>query len=346
MDKHIIVIGASAGGFDVIRTLIAGLPADLDAAVLIVWHISPDVHGILPEVLNREHTLPARHAVEGEPLLSRRVYVAPPDHHLLIEKDTVRITRGPKENRFRPAIDPLFRSAAVAYGPNVIGVICSGALDDGTAGLWTIKQYGGVAIVQDPEEAQVPSMPESAIGAVAVDYIVAAAAIAPLLTKLVTEPMPAIVQKPADDTRAQGEIDIALENAEQSRNVYREGKLSPYTCPECQGVLTSLFEGDRIRFRCHTGHAFSADSLLSSIGENIESNLWATIRSMEESIMLLNQMGDNFAEANETRLAGLYFKTAKEAEARMSLVRQAVMNHEQLSVNHIRYQGWRADGGR
>jgi two-component system chemotaxis response regulator CheB len=346
MNKRIIVIGASAGGFDVIRTLIAGLPADLEAAVLIVWHMSPDVHGIMPEVLNREHTLPATHAVDGETLLPRHVYVAPPDHHLLVDKDMVRVTRGPKENRFRPAIDPLFRSAALAYGPGVIGVICSGALDDGTAGLWTIKQYGGIVIAQDPAEAQVPSMPESAISAVAVDYILPAAGIASVLTKLITEPLQATRQTPAWNKRVQGEIDIAMENAHQSRNVYQEGELSPYTCPECHGVLSTLLEGGRMRFRCHTGHAFSADSLLSNIGENIESNLWAAIRSIQESVMLLNHMGDHFAEANETHLAGLYFKKAKEADIRMSLVRRAVMNHEQLSVNHIKYQAQRADAQR
>ena len=346
MDKRIIVIGASAGGFDVIRTLVAGLPPDLNAAVLIVWHMSPDVHGIMPDVLNRVHTLPATHAVDGESLLPRHVYVAPPDHHLLVDNDVIRITRGPKENRFRPAIDPLFRSAALAYGPGVIGVICSGALDDGTAGLWTIKQYGGIAIAQDPAEAQVPSMPESAIGAVAMDYILPAAAIAPLLAKLVTEPLPATRQTSPDTTLVKGEIDIAMEDAQQSRNVYQEGELSPYTCPECHGVLSTLLEGGRMRFRCHTGHAYSADSLLSSIGENIEGNLWATIRTIQESVMLLNHMGDHFAEANETHLAGLYFKKAKEADMRMALVRRAVMNHEQLSINHIKYQARRADAER
>lgn len=337
MDKRVIVIGASAGGFNVICDLVAALPSDLNAAVLIVWHMSPDVHGIMPQVLNRLKTLPATHAVDGEIVCAGRIYVAPPDRHLLVEGNLIRVTHGPKENRFRPAIDPLFRAAAAAYGPNVIGIIFSGALDDGTAGLWTIKQYGGVAIVQDPAEAQVASMPQSAINAVGVDYIVPVAQMAPIVLKLLTEPVPAaVIKMPGDAARVQGEIDIAMEDPGESKRVYDEGELSPYTCPECHGVLTALAEGGRIRFRCHTGHAFSADSLLASIGENIESNLWATIRSMQESIMLLNHMGDHFAEANQPRVASLYFKKAKEAEARTALIREAVTGHQQVSADRVR----------
>ena len=165
--RNIIVIGASAGGFEVLKKLVADLPADFAASIFVVWHMSPDVRGVLPQVLNRAGTVPAAHAVDGESIEPNRIYVAPPDHHLLIEKGTVRVTRGPKENRFRPAVDPLFRSAAYAYNNRVIGVILSGALDDGTAGLWTIKRRGGVAVVQDPFDAEVPSMPDNALREVA-----------------------------------------------------------------------------------------------------------------------------------------------------------------------------------
>ena len=146
--RNIIVIGASAGGFEVIKRLVADLPPTLEASVFIVWHMSPDVNGILPQVLNRNSALRAAHAIDMEPIQPNRIYIAPPDHHLIIEDSHVRITRGPKENRFRPAVDPLFRSAAYAYGPRVVGLILSGALDDGSAGIWAIKQFGGLAIVQ------------------------------------------------------------------------------------------------------------------------------------------------------------------------------------------------------
>src|SRR5215204_1578454 len=155
--RNIIVVGASAGGLEALKALVKGLPADLPASIFIVWHMSPDVRGVMPQVLNRLNTMPAFQASDGEAIEEGRIYVAPPDRHLVLEEGLVRVTKGPKENRFRPAIDPLFRSAAYYYGPDVIGVILSGSLDDGTSGLWTIKDRGGIAIVQDPWGAEVPS---------------------------------------------------------------------------------------------------------------------------------------------------------------------------------------------
>lgn len=161
--RNIIVIGASAGGFEAIKRIVTDLPSDIDASLFIVWHMSPDVRGILPQVLNRVNRIYAGHALDKEEIKTNRIYIAPPDHHLVLEEGRVRVTHGPKENRFRPAVDPLFRSAAYAYSNRVIGVVLTGALDDGTAGLWAVKHYGGVAVVQDPNDAEVPSMPENAI---------------------------------------------------------------------------------------------------------------------------------------------------------------------------------------
>ncbi|MBO9571351.1 MAG: chemotaxis protein CheB, partial [Chitinophagaceae bacterium] len=269
-------------------------------------------------------------------------YVAPPDHHLLIEEGFVRVTRGPKENRFRPAIDPLFRSAALAYGSRVIGIILSGALDDGAAGLWAIKQQGGLAIVQDPDDAEVSSMPMNAISAVNTDHIVPVEKMGTLIAKLVNEQVSKNNGTEMDhEKRTYMEVNIAMEKDTANHNISEYGELTTYTCPECHGVLTSLREGDRIRFRCHTGHAFSADSLLSGITENIEETLWTTIRSMQESMFLLNHMGDHFAEANQPKTAALYFKKAREASKRTDLVRKAVFDHEQLSADSIKDE---ADG--
>lgn len=338
-NRDIIVIGASAGGFEAIRRLVAGLPAGLPASVFIVWHMSPDIKGLMPQVLNRFNTLPAGNAMDKEPIEKGRVYIAPPDHHLLIERNRIRITRGPKENRFRPAVDPLFRSAAYAYGPRVIGIILSGALDDGTAGLWTIKWYNGVAVVQDPDDAEVPSMPQNALEAVKVDYKVPVAEMPQLLANLVNEPAPVYDEMNGkEDERTKMEIGIAMENETLKKNLMDLGELSPYTCPECHGVLTSFREANRLRFRCHTGHAFSSDSLLASISENIEVNLWSAIRSVQESIMLLNHMGDHYAAMNQPGLAAMYFKKAKEAEGRAHIVRKAVLAHEQLSSEDIGQQ--------
>jgi two-component system chemotaxis response regulator CheB len=334
--RNIIVIGASAGGFEALKKLVAGLPANFNASIFIVWHISPDIRGILPQVLNRAGILHAANAVDGEPIVPGRIYVAPPDRHLLIEEGKVRVTRGPKENRFRPAVDPLFRSAAYTYHNRVIGVVLSGALDDGTAGLWTVKHHGGMAIVQDPADAEVPSMPENAIREVAVDHVAPVTELATLLIKLSIEEVPENTSAMADDEKTKTEIRIAAEDSAFESGVMQLGQLTPYTCPECHGVLTKIVDGTRPRYRCHTGHAFSADSLLAAVTENIEDNLYSAIRGVEESMMLLNHVGDHFAEANEPKLAAVYFRKAKEAEERVRLVRKAVLDHEQLSTDSLR----------
>ena len=346
MDKQrIIVIGASAGGFEALKTLVAGLPPDFPASIFVVWHISPDVRGVLPQVLNRAETVHAVHAADGEAIAPNRIYVAPPDRHLLVEKEQMRVTKGPKENRFRPAVDPLFRSAAYAYGSRVIGVILSGALDDGTAGLWTVKQRGGVAIVQDPMDAEVPSMPENAMREVAVDYKVPIAEMAELLARLAGEPADEASEGfMENDEKTEVEIRIAAQDSAFESGVMRFGTLTPYTCPECHGVLSAITDGNIRRFRCHTGHAYSADTLLTTVTEKIEDSLYDAIRGVEESVMLLNHLGDHFAEINQPKLAAVYFKKANEAMARAQFVRQAVLSHERLSKDNLLDQAAATNG--
>ena len=330
--RDIIVIGASAGGVEALRKLIAPLPADLGAAIFIVWHMAPTIRGMLPQILSRVTSMPVYHARDGESVQIGRIYVAPPDHHMLLEGGRVRITRGPKENRFRPAIDPLFRSASLNYGSRVMGVILSGALDDGTAGLWTIKQRGGLALVQDPAEAEVSSMPESAIQRVAIDYVLPATQLAARLTELTGQAV-----SPVDEVSTQEnqktdlEVQIAAQEKDVAMGILSFGTLSPYTCPECHGVLTMLKEGTLARFRCHTGHAYSVDTLLAAVTETIEDNLYNTLRSMDEAVILLNHLGDHFAEINQPKLAALYFRKAQESQSRSNLVRQAIESHQVLS---------------
>lgn len=338
-NRNIIVIGASAGGFNAIKTVVSNLPAGLQAAIFVVWHMSPEVNSILPEALTKLNTLPATNAEDGEPVKMGHIYIAPPDHHLLIEEGQVRITRGPKENRFRPAIDPLFRSAAYTYGARVIGVILSGALDDGAAGLWTIKQHGGLAIVQDPNDAEVSGMPENALRTVMADHKLPASEIGALLANLVTQPS-THQSEPGmqEQEKEKREVHIALGREPLQENITAYGELSPFTCPECHGVLTRLKEGDLVRFRCHTGHAFSVDSLLASLTENIEANLWTAIRSIQESIILLNHMGDHYAEANHPKFAASFFKKSQEAQKRAGQVRKIVFTHEQLTAEGLRRQ--------
>nr|WP_233219331.1 chemotaxis protein CheB [Adhaeribacter arboris] len=251
----------------------------------------------------------------------------------------VRITRGPKENRFRPAVDPLFRSAAYIYGSRVIGIILSGALDDGTAGLWTIKSRGGIAIVQEPAEAQVSSMPKHALAAVEVDYCLPIAEMAALLVKLIAQTTEGDKEiRMEEQKKTAMEVRIASQDHALEKGILDVGQPSPYACPECHGVLFTIKDGDIARYRCHTGHAYSADSLLTTITEKIEDTLWSAIRGVEESIILLNNLGDHYAEKNQPKLAAMYFKKAKEAESRAEIVRQSVFNHEQLTTNSIRQQ--------
>ena len=339
--QRIIVIGASAGGFEALKKIVKELPADFNAPLFIVWHMSPDIRGILPQVLNRVNSIYAAHAYDREEIKSNRIYVAPPDYHLLLEEGTVRVTHGPKENRFRPAVDPLLRSAAYAYGSRVIGVILSGALDDGTAGLWTVKHYGGTAIVQDPMDAEVPSMPENAIREVNVDYCVGVSEIAKLLVRLTKQPVKK--EEVMKDEQTKKEIEIAAEENALEKGLMNLGELTPFSCPECHGVLSRLQSNNIIRYRCHTGHAYSVDALMTSITEKIEDSLYSAIRGMDEIIMLLNHIGDHLAEINQPKLAALYFKKAKEAQGRSELVRKAVLYHEQLSKDKLLHEAEKAD---
>jgi two-component system chemotaxis response regulator CheB len=227
----------------------------------------------------------------------------------------------------------------------VIGIVLSGALDDGTAGLWTIKSRGGIAIVQDPEDAEIPSMPQNALDAVEVDYVMPLNKISELLTNLTSEEVKDFKEPDMDETKkTKLEVGIAKQEPGSEMGSLELGNLSPYACPECHGVLSVIKEGGIIRYRCHTGHGYSADSLLTSITENIEDTLWGAIRGVEESIILLNNLGDHYAEKNQPKLAAMYFKKASEAEARAGMIRQAVLGHEQLTTELIKEQVAQTNG--
>ncbi|HYX62725.1 MAG TPA: chemotaxis protein CheB [Burkholderiales bacterium] len=332
--KDIVVVGASAGGMSALMRLVQGLPKDFPAALFVVWHLSPGVKSVLPHVLSRAGPLRAVNPADGDRIEPGRIYVAANDHHMLLEKGYLRVTRGPKENRFRPAIDPLFRSAAYIYGPRAIGVVLTGALDDGTAGLWAIKHRGGTAIVQDPEDAEHRSMPLNALHNVDVDYKLPAAEIGALLSRLVREEAPALPTGGQPElARMQAEIKIAEGGDAMEENVKQYGELSAFTCPECSGVLTLLRDGRLKRYRCHTGHAYSADALVESATEQVEHQLWSAVRALDETVMLLNQLGEDFAKNGDTRAAEFCFGKAREAYERSQPVREAAMRSEVLTAD-------------
>lgn len=334
LKPDIVVIGASAGGLKAFEALVSQLPSNFPAAVFIVWHISPDHPSLLPEILARATPLKVAHAVNMEAIAPGRIYIAPPDRHLLVEPEFVRLSRGPKENRFRPAIDVLFRSAARAYAERVIGVVLSGSLDDGAAGLYAIKERGGQAVVQDPADALHPSMPRAAMKAVAVDYCVPVIQMGALLARLVDEPIPVHQVLPVS-RQMDIEVGVAQEDNGLEMGIMKLGEPSPYTCPECHGVLLQLKEGSLIRFRCHTGHAYSLNSLLAEVTQSIEETLWDGIRTIEASEMLMNHMAEHLHQVNEHEAADLLLQKAQQAKRRANLVRRAVMSNEILTQENV-----------
>lgn len=337
--KDIVVIGASAGGMGALEKLVSNLPADLPAAVFVVWHLSPGVKSVLPAVLSKAGPLPAAHPNDGDPIRPGRIYVAPNDHHLLIERGYMRVTKGPKENRFRPAVDPLFRSAAYMYSTRAVGVVLSGALDDGTAGLWAIKLRGGTAVVQDPADAMHRSMPLNALDNVDVDYQVPIADMGALLARIAREDAaPEPLTAAEEREKMEAEVKIAREVDSRVENILRFGQLSPFTCPECHGVLAMFREGNILRFRCHTGHALSSATLLESNTEQVEQRLMDAMRALDEIVMLLNQLGEEYAKQGNTGAAEQCFNRARDAYERSRPIRDAAMNNEEFTTDSLRQQ--------
>lgn len=327
-EQAIIVIGASAGGMETLKKLVDQLPSDFPGTLFIVWHMAPEHPSMLPQILDRVCSLSVTHAVDKEVIKPGRIYVAPPDHHIVIESGYMRVSRGPKENRFRPSVDVLFRSAALAYGYQVIGVVLTGFLDDGASGLYSVKEQGGKAIVQDPLDAAYPSMPIQAMKEAKVDYCVPIAEMGSLLVSLTKNGMKAKEDKCVSE-QLKIEVKVAREENAFQAGVMKLGQLSPYTCPECHGVLLQMQEGNLIRFRCHTGHAYSLNALLVDVTESIETSLWKTLRGIEESQLLMQHMIEHLEKNNE--VGELFKQKAEQAKMQAELVRQAIMSSETLS---------------
>ena len=290
---------------------------------------------MLPEILSRAGKLEVKHPADGESIQPGKIYVAPPDRHLLLEAGRIRLTKGPKENRFRPAVDPLFRSAAYAYGARVVGVVLTGALDDGTAGLWAIKDRGGIAVVQDPAEAEQSSMPSSALNNVQVDYCLPISEIPPLLVTLTQQSRRASRQF-AVSKQLEIETKIALGDDSAELDVTQLGKISEFTCPDCHGSLTEINNGTLQRFRCHTGHSFGSGSLLAELTDSVEQSLWTTIRAVEERIRLLKNLAQHASDLEQPELSASLTRELQENEQRADLLRQvAIRDTDEISHNDL-----------
>ncbi len=348
--RDIIVIGASAGGVETLCQLVAGLPLDLPAAIFIVLHIPSHGKSVLPKILNRaiakQHgelsSLPARHPQDGELIALGQIYVAPPDKHLLIKDNCIQLSRSARENSHRPAVDPLFRSAARTYGAKVVGVVLSGLLDDGTAGLAAIKQRGGIAIAQDPKEALYSGMPLSAIENVDVDYILKVADISNILINLASEPI--VESTTPAPPLMEMEAQIAQFDLDTMQATQRPGTPSAFACPECSGVLWELHDGKLIRFRCRTGHAYSINSLLAEQDDALEVALWSALRALEEKAALTERMAIRAHTHSQKISAQRFQEQSQDNKKNATLVRQmllsfdsseelAVVNGQQLEQN-------------
>lgn len=287
----IVAIGASAGGIQVLLDLVRALPVGFPAALLVVVHIGTR-KSVLPQLLDRAGALPAAYARQGEPIVPGRIYLAPPDMHLLVEDGHIVLSSGPRENRFRPAIDPLFRSVAQDFGRRVVGIVLSGALTDGTVGLASIKGRGGVTIVQDPAEAIISAMPANALAEVNIDYVLTTVGIQDFLMSLVRSadslPAPVANRRPLEPSLATEIIEARLEA--QSNDHRPTDGATLYTCPDCGGTLWQVDEGAVLRFQCHVGHGWSWNALLEQKTDQLESALWATSRLFAERSVLRRQI--------------------------------------------------------
>lgn len=328
----IIVIGASAGGIVALIELVKTFPADFTASVFVVLHLSSTSPSVLPQILSRAGSLPARHPKDGEEISGGTIYVAPPDHHLLVEQGYILVKKGPKENRFRPSIDALFRSAAYVYGQRVIGVVLSGLLDDGTAGLWSVKRMGGKAIIQDPDDAEFPSMPRSVLEYVEVDRILPLIEIGEELYRLSQQEVEENAAKSAGEKdRWLKEINIAAQKNAMDMGVTRFGEPSLLTCPDCSGALMEVKEGKITRYRCHTGHAFTQSALLAGVTKSVEENLWQVVRGLEEAFIILDHNAQQFRNAGNTKDAEKFTAKARQIQERSRIIQKLIFEQEQLN---------------
>jgi two-component system chemotaxis response regulator CheB len=325
--KHdLVVVGASAGGVEALTRFVAGLPADLPAAVLVVLHIPPRAPSALPAILSRNGPLPARTAGEDEPLVAGTILVAPPDHHLVVRETGATVVRGPRENGHRPSVDALFRTAAVHLGPRVVAVILSGSDDDGTSGAVAVRQRGGLVAVQDPDDAMYRTMPASVARRAGPVSAAPADELGSLVADLVREGPDR--EAPAPDATLQQEAAVD-ENLEDAVLGERNGEPSGYACPDCSGVLFVQSEDAVLRFRCRIGHAWTADGLVAQQDLTVETALWSAVRSLQEKAELSARLAGR-AREDGRRVSANHFEEAAQEAHRSAVVLRELLSSPRL----------------
>lgn len=325
--RDLIVIGGSAGALEAVQVLTRTLPKDFDAAMLVVLHTSNHAGSLLPQIVSRAGKIPAIHPVDDTPIEKGRIYIAPPDYHMIVDAGRIRVLQGPKENLHRPAIDPLFRSAAAFYGPRVIGVVLSGVLDDGTSGLMVIRSAGGEAVVQDPREALFAAMPRHALEQVPDAHVTGTEGLSNLLMSMTqgeVEAPPA--QNNAAISQAIREVRLAEANMSEIEGDEHVGKPSSLGCPDCGGVLWEIEQGDLLRFRCRVGHAYTARHLETEQRHTVEVALWAALRALEESASLYRRMAARAKTAKHIALLEQYEERADDKEKNARILREFLVH--------------------
>lgn len=317
--KDIVVIGGSAGSHTALRQIMSDLPPDLPATILIATHVPSTSPGYLAEALASAGPLPVTRAIDGQPLERGCVYTAVPDRHLLLVDGIMRLGDGPRENMTRPAIDPLFRSAALAYGPRAVGVLLSGLLNDGASGLSAIKECGGTAIVQHPLDARADDMPLAALEAVTADEVAPADQIGRILTGIVASDAGKAVACP-DSVRL--EVEIAGGARLGSAALRQIADPSAISCPDCQGVLSEIKDEKPLRFRCQIGHAYTAE-ILAARGGEVGEAVRIALRIMEERVTLVTRMAQDARSCGRQAVAELYEARAEEYGRYASVLREA-----------------------
>lgn len=322
MHRDRIVIGASAGGVEALQQLLSRLPPDLKAAVLIVLHTSVRSCSLLPAIFARAGQLPTSHPKDEARIRDGHIYIAPPNFHMLVEGERIRLVGGPRENLHRPAIDPLFRSAALAAGPRVIGVVLTGLLDDGTSGLMVIRAHGGTAIIQDPKTAMFSAMPAHALEEVADARVLPLGEIAAELVRLVAEELPEQPRpSPSADATDEKENRLLQDEMPQIAQEERPGQPSVFACPDCGGVLWEMEENGFLRFRCRVGHAFTPRHLRAEQRHSVETALWSALRALEESAALYERLANRATQNRQPQSAGRYRERADNTEENARVLR-------------------------
>lgn len=317
--REIVVIGASAGGVETLPRLFETIKPDIGAAFFVVLHVPASARSLMPTLVRRASQLPAQHAEDNQAVETGKIFIAPPDYHLLIEGNRMRLSHGPKENRHRPAIDPLFRTAADAYNSRVIGMILTGTLDDGTMGLKAVKDAGGLSIVQDPNDALYPDMPRNALQIAQPDYVLSLEEIRSFLPRLIREPVKEMAMKRFKDKGMKPESK-RIKPGQQIEKAL--GRPSMFVCPECNGPLWEMRNGNAALFRCMVGHLFGPENLFAAQTEEVERALWTALRALEERVALQQKLAER-AERQSHRLTVRQFLTrARENSKHAAILRK------------------------